>query len=154
MSITYTCNLCGETIGPDEPFVTLNGNGDRSENAWKTGWIGHYHSRTPADCWQSILDVIRAADGSGRRLDGIPVATPEEIEARRMTLRPRPLLVATDVFGDISPRTRELLMKAGIDGLDGLRSILAEGRLADIPGIGPKRLREIRAIVDWDADAA
>ena len=26
MSITYTCNFCGETIDRDAPFVTLNGN--------------------------------------------------------------------------------------------------------------------------------
>lgn len=33
MSITYTCNLCGETIGNNEPFVTLNADGDRCDSA-------------------------------------------------------------------------------------------------------------------------
>ncbi|MGH2918079.1 MAG: hypothetical protein ACRDLS_05680 [Solirubrobacteraceae bacterium] len=153
MSITYTCNLCGEMIGNDEPFVTLNGNGDRSENAWKTGWIGHYHSRSAADCWHAILDVIRAADGSDRRLANIPTATAEEIAARRGNLHSLPLLTQ-DAFGDLRPRTRELLAKAGIGGMHALRAILADGTISDVPGIGPKRLLEIRAIAEWDADVA
>jgi hypothetical protein len=151
LSINYTCNLCGETIGNDEPFVTLNGNGDRSANAWKTGWVGHYHSRSGSDCWQGILDVIRAADGSDRRLAGIPTATDDEIALRRGTLLP---LLTTDAFGDLSPRTRELLIRAGIEGVQDLRAVLADGRIAEVPGIGRKRLEEIRAIVAWDSDVA
>ncbi|MDX6690196.1 MAG: hypothetical protein QOG15_1653 [Solirubrobacteraceae bacterium] len=151
MSITYTCNLCGETIAPDEPFVTLNGNGERSENAWKSGWIGHYHSRSATDCWQGILDVVRAADGSDRRLAGIPTASDDEIAARRGTLHRLPLLT-TDPFFGLSLRTRELLLKAGIDGAEGLRAILADGSVSGVPGIGPKRLIEIRAALEPDAD--
>jgi hypothetical protein len=151
MSITYTCNLCGETIASDEPFVTLNGNGDRSENAWKSGWVGHYHSRSPSDCWHGILDVIRSADGSERRLSGIPTATADEIDARRGTLHRLPLLT-TDPFFGISVRTRELLMKAGIDGSAGLRAILADGSVTGVPGIGPKRLEEIRTALEPHAD--
>ena len=153
MSVSYTCNLCGETIGNDEPFVMLTGNGDRSENAWKTGWIGHYHSRSPSDCWQAILDTVRATDGSERRLAAIPTASEDEIFARRGELH-RILLTTTDPFGDLSARTRDLLMRAGIDGTQGLRAILADGRLSEVPGIGPKRLEEIRTAVSWNAGLA
>jgi hypothetical protein len=153
MSIIYTCNLCGEQIGDDEPFVTLNGNGERSESAWKSGWVGHYHSRSASDCWNRLLNVVRAADGSHRRLDGIPVATSDEISARRVGHLPRPPLLPThDPFGELSARTRELLMRAGIDGMPGLRAILADGTLASVPGIGPKRLEEIRTAFAWGAD--
>jgi hypothetical protein len=153
MSITYTCNLCGETIATEEPFVTLNGNGDRSENAWKTGWVGHYHARTTPDCWQRVLDVVRAADGSHRRLDTIPTASFDEVAAWRGSLT-RPLLLTSDPFMELVPHTRELLMRAGVDGTQALRVILADGRISEVPGIGPKRLEEIRAAVEWGADVA
>ena len=83
MSIIYTCNFCGETIDRDAPFVVLNGNGDRSDSHWRTGYVGHYHADPAAGCWNSILDVIHAADDWGRRLDSIPVASPQLISARR-----------------------------------------------------------------------
>jgi hypothetical protein len=151
MSIIYTCNLCGETIASDEAFVTLNGNGDRSEGAWKSGWIGHYHSRNATDCWQGILDIVRSADGSDRRLAGIPTATAAEIATRRGTLHRLPMLT-TDPFFGLSMRTRELLLKAGVNGADGLRAILADGSISSVPGIGPKRLDEIRGALAPDAD--
>lgn len=87
MSIIYTCNFCGETIDRDAPFVTLNGNGDRSDGQWKTGYVGHYHGE-PVGCWARILAVIRAADEWGPRIDGIPTASPQLIAARRRRHRP------------------------------------------------------------------
>ncbi len=152
MSITYTCNLCGETITDGEAFVALTGNGDRSENAWKSGWIAHYHSRSANDCWKRILDVIRAADASERRLSAIPTATYDEILARRDMHQAPP--AATDPFANLSARTRELLERAGIDGIDGLRAILADGSVASVPGIGRRRLEEIRSALQWGAQAA
>jgi hypothetical protein len=165
VSIIYTCNLCGETIADDEPFVTLNGNGDRSENVWKTGWIGHYHARSTSDCWQRILDAIRAADGSGRRLEAIPTATYEQIASSRERHGVRLLLTdraaaatAPPAAGDetlarLSPRTRSVLGAAGIDGPGGLRARLADGTLSALPGIGRKRLQEIRAALEPDPNS-
>ena len=89
MSIIYTCNFCGETIDRDVPFVILNGNGDRSEGHWKTGWVGHYHADPETGCWNRILEVIRAADEWGPRIDGIPTASPQLIAARRRRHRPK-----------------------------------------------------------------
>lgn len=159
MSIIYSCNLCGETIADGEPFVTLNGNGDRSENVWKTGWVGHYHSRSSDDCWRRILDAIRVADGSARRLDHIPIATSEEIDSRRhLHYQQSPLLTdggpnaTKDDLLKLSLRTRNLLGAAGIDGLSGLRARLADGSVSDVPGIGRRRLEEIRAALESGPD--
>jgi len=86
MSIIYTCNLCGETIGADTPYVTLNGNGDRSRDFWKSGYVGHYHADPEAGCWNRILDMIRRADAP--RLDAIPTASYQSITAKRRKHRP------------------------------------------------------------------
>jgi hypothetical protein len=83
MSITYTCNLCGETIEGGSPLVVLNGDGERSANHWRSGWIGHYHADPTVGCWQRILDIIRAADGRAPRLDSIPTAADESIADAR-----------------------------------------------------------------------
>jgi hypothetical protein len=83
MSIIYTCNFCGETIGQNAPFVALNGNGDRADGHWRTGYVGHYHADLENGCWTRILEVIRAADEWGPRLEGIPTASPQLIAARR-----------------------------------------------------------------------
>jgi hypothetical protein len=86
MSIITTCNLCGEAIGTDTPFVTLNGNGDRARDFWRTGYVGHYHADPEVGCWNSILDSIRLHDAP--RLDAIPTATYQSITARRRRHRP------------------------------------------------------------------
>jgi len=160
MSIIYSCNLCGETIADGEAFVTLNGNGDRSENIWRTGWVGHYHARSDSDCWRRILESIRDFDGSAGRLDHIPIATSDEIARRRGGHR-RPSLVPDRAAGvapatslGLSPRTRNLLAAAGIDAVGGLRARLADGTIGDVPGIGRRRLQEIRAALASWADAA
>jgi hypothetical protein len=88
MSIVYTCNFCGDTIDGGVPFVTLNGNGDRSDGQWSSGYVGHYHADPEVGCWTRILEVIRAADEWGPRLDRIPTASPQLIAARRRRHRP------------------------------------------------------------------
>ena len=42
MTLIYTCNFCGETIGHDHPYVSLNASGERSADFWRTGFVGHY----------------------------------------------------------------------------------------------------------------
>jgi hypothetical protein len=86
MSLIYTCNLCGETIAREAPYVTLNGNGDRSKDFWRTGYVGHYHADPQVGCWNKILETIRLADAP--RLDEIPTATHQSITARRRKHRP------------------------------------------------------------------
>ena len=86
MSLIYTCNLCGETIGREAPYVTLNGNGDRSKDFWRTGYVGHYHADPQIGCWNRILETIRLADAP--RLDEIPTATYQSITAKRRRHRP------------------------------------------------------------------
>ena len=86
MSLIYTCNLCGETIGAETPFVTLHGNGDRSRDFWKSGYVGHYHADPEVGCWNRILDTIRMADAP--RLDTIPTASYQSITSKRRRHRP------------------------------------------------------------------
>jgi hypothetical protein len=160
LSIIYSCNLCGETIADGEAFVTLNGNGDRSDNIWRTGWVGHYHSRSDSDCWRRILESIRDFDGSAGRLDHIPIATEDEIATKRgghlrpILLSDRAARVASATSLELSLRTRNLLAAAGIEAVSGLRARLADGTIGDVPGIGPRRLQEIRAALASQADAA
>ncbi len=96
MSITYTCNLCGETIARDSPLVVLNGDGERSARNWRTGWVGHYHADPDVGCWQRILDVIRAADGWASRLEGIPTAPDDSIADARAKHRREDFRVVDD----------------------------------------------------------
>jgi hypothetical protein len=86
MSLTYTCNFCGETIGHDHPYVTLNGSGERSADFWRTGFVGHYHADPAVGCWSRILEAIRLHDAP--RLDEIPTASYQAIAARRRKHRP------------------------------------------------------------------
>ncbi|MGH2944447.1 MAG: hypothetical protein ACRDLN_16930 [Solirubrobacteraceae bacterium] len=86
MSLIYTCNYCGETIDQNVPFVTLNGNGERSADHWRTGYVGHYHADPAVGCWNRILAAIRGCDAP--RLDEIPTATFQGIAARRRKHRP------------------------------------------------------------------
>ena len=44
MSLTYTCDLCGAMIDRETAYVTLNGNGDRAKDFWRSGYVGHYHA--------------------------------------------------------------------------------------------------------------
>jgi hypothetical protein len=89
VSITYTCNLCGETIDRNVPLVILNGNGERSGAHWVTGWVGHYHADPEVGCWQRILEIIRGADGWASGLATIPTASDESIaDARAKHLPP------------------------------------------------------------------
>jgi hypothetical protein len=86
MSLTYTCNFCGETIGDTVPYVTLNGNGERSADFWRTGYVGHYHADPTVGCWSRMLQAIRLLDAP--RLDEIPTASHQAISARRRKHRP------------------------------------------------------------------
>ncbi len=81
MSLIYTCNFCGEMIASGEPYVTLTGNGERSADHWRTGWVGHYHADPELGCWTRMLQAIRACDAP--RLDEIPTASHQAISARR-----------------------------------------------------------------------
>jgi len=83
MSIIYSCNFCGETIDREAPFVTLNGNGDRSDGFWKTGYVGHYHAEPTVGCWDRVLELLRAAEEWAPKISSIPTATPQSIAARR-----------------------------------------------------------------------
>jgi hypothetical protein len=86
MSLTYSCNFCGETIASNVPYVTLNGNGERSGDHWRTGYVGHYHADPAVGCWTRMLEAIRECDAP--RLDEIPTATYQAITARRRKHRP------------------------------------------------------------------
>ena len=85
MSLIYTCNFCGETIESNVPYVTLNGNGDRSQDHWRTGYVGHYHADPEVGCWNRVLEAIRLCDAP--RLDEIPTASYQAITARRQKHR-------------------------------------------------------------------
>ena len=86
MSLSYTCDLCGAMIDRETAYVTLNGNGDRAKDFWRSGYVGHYHADPEIGCWNRILETIRQADAP--RLDAIPTATYQSISARRRKHRP------------------------------------------------------------------
>jgi len=86
MSLIYTCDFCGETIAASVPYVTLNGNGERSGDHWRTGYVGHYHADPAVGCWNRMLEAIRKSDAP--RLDEIPTASYQAITARRRKHRP------------------------------------------------------------------
>ena len=86
MSLTHTCNFCGEMIDHNVAYVTLNGNGERSADHWRTGYVGHYHADPAVGCWNRMLEAIRRCDAP--RLDEIPTATYQAITARRRKHRP------------------------------------------------------------------
>ena len=86
MSLIYTCNFCGETIANGVPYVTLNGNGERSNDFWRTGYVGHYHADPAVGCWNRMLEAIRRCDAP--RLDQITTASYQAITARRRKHRP------------------------------------------------------------------
>jgi hypothetical protein len=86
MSISCTCNFCGEEIASNAPYVTLNGNGDRSQEFWRTGYVGHYHADPAIGCWDRILAAVRLNDAP--QLDMIPTASYQAITARRRKHRP------------------------------------------------------------------
>ena len=73
-------------IDREAAFVTLNGNGDRAKDFWRTGYVGHYHADPEIGCWNSILDTIREADAA--RLNTIPTASYQSITAKRRRHRP------------------------------------------------------------------
>jgi hypothetical protein len=86
MTISYICNFCGSTIPADVPYVTLNGNGERSADFWRTGYVGHYHADPALGCWTRVLEAIRGCDAP--RLDEIPTVSHQSIAARRRKHRP------------------------------------------------------------------
>jgi hypothetical protein len=86
MSLMFTCNFCGEPIDKDMPYVTLTGNGDRSRDFWRSGYVGHYHADPTIGCWDRILEALRLCDAP--RLDAIPTASYQAIAARRRKHRP------------------------------------------------------------------
>ena len=86
MSIICTCNFCGEAIAGDAAYVTLNGNGDRSQEFWRSGYVGHYHADPEVGCWDRILATVRLCDAP--QLDSIPTASYQAITARRRKHRP------------------------------------------------------------------
>jgi hypothetical protein len=86
MSLIYTCDLCGEMIDREAPYVTLNANGDRAAGFWRTGYVGHYHADPDVGCWNRMLAAIRRCDAPA--LDDIPTATYQSITAKRRKHRP------------------------------------------------------------------
>ena len=86
MSLIYTCDFCGETIAKTGSYVTLNANGEKSGEHWRTGYVGHYHADPAVGCWTRVLEVIRMEDAP--RLDEIPTASYQAITARRRKHRP------------------------------------------------------------------
>ncbi len=87
MSLTYTCDLCGAMIDRETAYVTLNGNGDRAKDFWRTR--GTLATITPTQrsaagtaCWRR--SELRDAPA----LDAIPTATHQSITARRRKHRP------------------------------------------------------------------
>jgi hypothetical protein len=78
MSITITCDYCGEAIDrEDSQLVTLQARGDKGgpkRDRWKSGYLAHYHGEP---CYTRVFDEILAIHQD--ELERIPTATPDEI---------------------------------------------------------------------------
>lgn len=93
MSITYTCDYCGEPIGENDPYVTFSVEGTHSDDRWSSGYVGHYHSdertgraairaiargeyaeKEPSgiDCWMEVDRAFRLIHGVGSDLTTLP----------------------------------------------------------------------------------
>ena len=86
MSLMFTCNFCGETIADDVPYVTLNGNGDRSQELLALGLRRPLPHRSRGRLLGP--DPRCGSPVDAPRLDAIPTASHQAIAARRRKHRP------------------------------------------------------------------
>ena len=171
MSITVTCDYCGEAIDPEiAQAVTIRAEGDKGgpkRGRWRSGYIAHYHGDP---CWGAvmagILELHRAS--AQDELERIPVATPEQLAGLRPGDHGTDPLDFEPLFGfgepgfDGSPRPRLLdrwaeaglyfpndhaVYKAGIATLGDLRGECEAARLTRVKMIGELRAEEIAATV-------
>ena len=113
---------------------------------------------TPVD----VAELVRA--GRVRELAGIGpgiesrlselVSTGELAELRELEEQAMPELVGVGRLLGLSPkRMRELGAALGVRTVAGLREAARDGRLTDVPGIGPKTAERIRTGLDETATA-
>jgi hypothetical protein len=150
MSITYTCDWCGEGADGDE-FVTLStSRSRRSPHYGNSGWVGHYHE----DCFESVREALRTAHDVGQDLRGLSTATTrvgpwEEPLYRdrhwlRDELRLKGLTLGTLCFQ---------IKSTGILTTGDLRAAVCDGSLRRVIGVGPKTFDTIKRGLEAFAEA-
>lgn len=171
MSITITCDYCGEVIeSRDSQRVTLQAKGDKGgpkRERWRDGYHAHYHGEP---CYPRVFEAIRAIHQD--ELERIPTATSEEIaefkpgdegeheldfeqlfetEMRQLTNGEvvechslRPVLAELGLY---FPNEYHVIAQ-DITTLGKLRRAIEDGSLLDVWMIGPKRYDEIQRAVE------
>jgi hypothetical protein len=174
MSVTITCNYCGETIEDDQPYMMFVADAERSDRSWVSGTIGHYHtpgrdkslahpsgrrgSADAPDCWAAIYDVLQLAHDYAPTLEGIPVASGQAIAALRRRHSQGANVDRDDEIADVAdlpvqvldlrPQTRLALSRAGVDTLRELHRRVRDRSILSAPGVAQKTLAEIERALD------
>jgi hypothetical protein len=170
MSITITCDYCGEAIDSlGDQTVTITARGDKGgpkRARWKDGYLGHYHGEP---CYRHVLEAIIEIHQD--ELERIPTATPDQIAALKpgdegdherdfeplfdIKLHELPnggILEIPSTRCDLAKQglyfPSEHAVKArGINTLGDLRRAIDDGLLLGVHLIGPKRLGDIKQAV-------
>src|SRR5438105_1293900 len=127
MTTYWQCDLCGESIEPDDRMVAVDAHGrgvDRSGGSvFINEYVGHYHGE-PQDgersCYGRIVDAVYLVHDAGPSLESIPTASAQRIGQLRSThRRPGEPPKASDDLSAIglSYRTQIGLRRAGIRSL-------------------------------------
>jgi hypothetical protein len=165
MSITMTCDWCGELIqGPDhatEDWLQI----EAKANAYRreaSGWIGQYHDR----CWGDVEEALKLIHSHAPGLASIPVATDRELAAaghpdranrrgRGGDFRPAPMPVPADADleafinsfnAGMHIKLRRAFDQLGCKTLDEAAALTAEELMA-AKGIGWTTVVRLRAYV-------
>jgi hypothetical protein len=87
VSIVFKCDFCGQQIGPEEPYVTLEVQGGKqADKRWSSGYAGHYHTADEGrDCWERVKEALDVIHGWGPAVESLPVAERSDPDAQRPT---------------------------------------------------------------------
>ena len=91
MSITYTCDYCGEEIG-NEAYMTIEAGFERGskKGGWRSGYFGHYHSSHRRGCYGAMRDALSELHGQGRAADDEHPNRPDELDRRDVSSKTMP----------------------------------------------------------------
>jgi hypothetical protein len=170
MSITITCDYCGEEIQRlGQQTVTITAVGDKGgakRDRWKDGYVGHYHGEP---CYREVMHGILALHQGHDELERIPTATDEQIaewkpgDEGEHELDFAPLFdIRLIEMAALDPQETPTLrgewkqrglyfpndygvLARGIRTLGDLRRAIDDGRLMGVKMIGPKRHDEIKS---------
>lgn len=144
VSITYTCDYCGEPITGSQQYVVANVSDSRSprqklaegEREWHGGWAGHYHA---VECFGRLDEALAMIKSTMPSLEARGTLKEYEVRQQREKFT-RPGESIQEL--EISQRAYRLLSRREIYTIDRLAE-MPRGDLMAIPGMGWKSLQEI-----------